>query len=966
MENISNIFKAYDIRGKVGEELTPEVCERIGRAFADWLPTDGPVAVGRDMRPDSGELADAFINGLIMQGRDVWDLGLVTSDMSYWTVGKYNLSGSAMITASHNPGKDNGVKLYRDGVVAVALDSGLDQIRDAVLANSFKPAAAVPGSIEKHDITNDWVEHCLTFVNDLKPFHIAIDAGNGMAGAILPQILSRLPIKVEEMYFELDGTFPNHEANPQHVENLQDLSKKIIENQLDFGIAFDGDGDRAALVDDKGRPVGGSDTISIVSQYMLKKYPGAKIVHEVRTSRATQELIREWGGEPVRTKAGRVNLAPMMAKIDSPFGGETTGHQFFKENYGADSGMITALVAIQAISDSGRKLSELVDEYHRYQTVPEMSFPVEDKQGVIDRLRAAFTDGKQDELDGLTVNYPDYWFNMRVSNTEPVSATQRRSEDSSTTRRNDCAYQSGCRGIIMASLRESLTYEPTELKFGTSGLRDLVTVMTDLECYLNTAGFLQFLVDQKMLTPGGTVLVGGDLRDSTPRIVGAVAQAIRDGGYVPEYHGLIPTPALAYYALERDLACLMVTGSHIPADRNGIKFYKKGGEVLKPDEAPIHAAVAAVREKIYNSDAEQAAFNPDGSLKNPAELPPVDARAEQAYRSRYLDVFPPDCLTGKKLVYYQHSAVGRDLLVGLFQKLGADVTVVGRSDVFVPIDSENVTPENKAYFKQLAEEHPDAFAIVSTDGDSDRPFVIDETGEFHRGDVLGAVTAAWCKADFASYPVSTSDAVDMELNSLGIELVRTKIGSPFIIEGMQHGELVGKQRVVAWEVNGGFMLGTPLKLDNGTLKALPTRDAFFPILIALLSANESNIKVSELFGRLPQRFTDAGLIDNFPIDVYKAMVERFGHDSPESRAELAAYFPVEAKFGSIKTINTLDGVRIIFENGDIAHLRESSNAPQLRIYSVADSQERAAEIVALAIAEPNGIFRRMQSALQQP
>lgn len=419
-EGLKAIFKAYDIRGKVGSELTPAVCEKIGRAFADWLPKQGLIAVGRDMRPDSGELADALIKGLVLQGRDVWDLGLVTSDMSYWAVGKYNLAGSAMITASHNPGKDNGVKLYRDGVIAVALDSGLDEIRDSVLSENFKPAAAAPGKIEKHDILNEWIEHCLSFVQELKPFHIAIDAGNGMTGAVLPHILPKLPLKVEPMYFELDGTFPNHEPNPQHVENLRDLANKITEMHLDFGIAFDGDGDRAAFVDDQGRPVLGTDMLSIISQYYLRKYPGSKIIHEVRTSRATQELIREWGGTPVRVKAGRIEIGRVVRETGAPFGGETTGHMFFKDNYQADAALITALVAMQAISDSNKKLSELVDEYRRYVICPEISFHVADKQSVIDRLRQEFADGDQDELDGLTVNYPDYWFNMRVSNTEPV------------------------------------------------------------------------------------------------------------------------------------------------------------------------------------------------------------------------------------------------------------------------------------------------------------------------------------------------------------------------------------------------------------------------------------------------------------------------------------------------------------------------------------------------------------------
>lgn len=421
MGDISEIFKAYDIRGKVGEQLTPELVKKIAKAFADWLPAEGAVAVGRDMRPDSGELADAFIDGLVEQGRDVRDIGQVTSDMIYFAVGKWDLAGGAVITASHNPGKDNGIKLYRDQVIAVGLDSGLDEIRDAALANAFKPPAATPGKREKRSVNDEWVEHCLQFAPKLKPFHIAIDNGNGMAGAILPLILPKLPIKVEEMYFEPDGTFPNHEANPQKHENLQDLIKKVIDDGLDFGIAFDGDGDRAVFVDDKGQVVLGTDFISIVAKSYLEKYPGANIVHDVRTSRATEELIREWGGTPIRTKAGRVNIGPLMRQKNAPFGGECTGHLFFKENYDADSGMIAAMAAMQALSDSGKKLSELVSEYRRYVMMPEMNIEVSgDKQPIFERLKRAFADGKQDTLDGLTVWYDDYWFNLRASNTEPV------------------------------------------------------------------------------------------------------------------------------------------------------------------------------------------------------------------------------------------------------------------------------------------------------------------------------------------------------------------------------------------------------------------------------------------------------------------------------------------------------------------------------------------------------------------
>ena len=418
---LSDIFKSYDIRGKVGTELSPEFTNDIAKAFADWLPTKGIIAVGRDMRPDSEALSKAFIDGLRAQGRDVWDIGEVTSDMIYFTVGKWGLSGGAVITASHNAGDENGIKLYRDKVTAVGLDSGLNAIRDLSISKNFKPASTAQGNLTQKSVTDEWVEHCMCFINKLKPFNIAIDAGNGMAGAILPSILPKLPIVAEAMYFELDGTFPNHEANPQKMENLQDLMNKVTEKNYDFGIAFDGDGDRAVFVDDKARPVLGTDLMTIVARLYLDKYPGSKIVHDVRTSRATQEQITEWGGTPIRSKAGRVNVGSLMRQVGGVFGGETTGHFFYKENYDADSGLIVALTAMQALTNSGKKLSELVDEYRRYAMIPEQNFETSlPKQQIFDQLEKAFHDGKIDKLDGLTIDYPEYWFNLRASNTEAV------------------------------------------------------------------------------------------------------------------------------------------------------------------------------------------------------------------------------------------------------------------------------------------------------------------------------------------------------------------------------------------------------------------------------------------------------------------------------------------------------------------------------------------------------------------
>lgn len=421
MNNLADIFKSYDVRGEVGSQLNHNSVKNIAKVFADWLPKSGVVAVGHDMRPDSAELAQAFIEGVSSQGYDVWDIGLVTSDMIYFAVGKWNLAGGAVITASHNPGKDNGIKLYRDQVIAVGLDAGLSEIRDRFLANKIPSSTKRPGLVKPKSITDEWVRHCLSFVSKLKPFNVAIDAGNGMAGEILPHILPKLPLKVRQMYFELDGTFPNHEANPQKLENLQDLINEVLKNKFDFGIAFDGDGDRAVFIDDRGRLVLGTDFITLVAKHYLEKYPGSKIVHDVRTSRATEELIRKWGGEPIRTKAGRVNIGAHMRKVGAPFGGETTGHLFFKENYDADSGLIAALVAMQALSDSGKKLSELMDEYRLHEMIPEMNIKTKrPKEEIFAELKTAFKDASFDELDGLTVNYPGYWFNLRASNTEPV------------------------------------------------------------------------------------------------------------------------------------------------------------------------------------------------------------------------------------------------------------------------------------------------------------------------------------------------------------------------------------------------------------------------------------------------------------------------------------------------------------------------------------------------------------------
>jgi phosphomannomutase len=421
-EVIKNIFKAYDVRGKVGVELTTEVAESIGKALATWLPNEGAVAVCRDMRPDSQSLAEAMAKGLRSGGRDVIDIGEVTSDMIYFAVGNLKLAGGAMITASHNPGADNGIKLCREEAKPIGELSGLFEIRDLVIANNFS-AAATKGQYEQKDVTEDWIQHVISFidVDKLQPIKIAVDAGNGMAGKIFPELEPYVPFEVVEMYFDLDGTFPNHIANPLVPENLVDLQAAIKANDCYAGIAFDGDGDRAVLVDETGTALSGGVISAMLSDYFLEKFPGSSIVYDVRNSRSVPEIIAEKGGKPVEQIVGHSPIKQKMREVDAPFGGEFSGHYYFRDNYYADSGLIAATISLYVAALRGKKLSELRQEYTRYSAIPETNFTVEDKAGIIAKLAEVFNDGKQEKKDGLSVTYSDgRWFNVRPSNTEPL------------------------------------------------------------------------------------------------------------------------------------------------------------------------------------------------------------------------------------------------------------------------------------------------------------------------------------------------------------------------------------------------------------------------------------------------------------------------------------------------------------------------------------------------------------------
>ncbi|MFZ5927856.1 MAG: phosphomannomutase [Acidobacteriota bacterium] len=542
------------------------------------------------------------------------------------------------------------------------------------------------------------------------------------------------------------------------------------------------------------------------------------------------------------------------------------------------------------------------------------------------------------------------------------------------------------------TLREKLDYEPVELRFGTSGRRGRVVDLTQLEIWINVRAELEFLKtlpkDQGGIEAGEDVFIASDLRPSSVRfvqemggrgeIVQAVCEAVRATGCTPVFEGFIPTPALAYYGFGRRRASLMVTGSHIPFDRNGYKLNTSVGELLKEHEAPIQAHVGRVRAEVYRQPFEQSLFNEQGMLKEGSQtLPAASDEARRAYRRRYLDFFRGQPLRGLRVVVYQHSAVGRDLLVDVLEALGAEAVPAARSETFVPIDTENVSSELLARLEETAREieaqRGPVAAIVSTDGDSDRPLFVSFSrgrARFHPGDLLGLLVAQELGADAVVVPVSANDAIDRSPLAAVLE-PKTRIGSPYVIAGMQRAAAKGKRRVVGWEANGGFLTGSPVEREGALLDALPTRDAFLPILTVLAAAACEDVAPAALFDRLPQRFGRSALLREFPREKALRILERLtpqatdGSDVPGVMARLKLFFRDEDGFGAVEKLDTTDGVRIWFSNGDIAHLRPSGNADEFRIYAVADTQERADAIAALGVREPDGILRRMEKELDE-
>ncbi|MDP9405767.1 MAG: phosphomannomutase/phosphoglucomutase [Actinomycetota bacterium] len=420
MGDLASIVKAYDVRGVVGEQLDADVARRLGRAAAVALHGQA-VVVGRDMRPSGVELAEAFMAGVRAQGVDTVDLGLASTDLLYYASGRLGLPG-AMWTASHNPAAYNGLKLCRAGAEPVGIDTGLAEIRDRAAAGDF-PAASREGSARSDDLLGEYADHVRGFADlgALRPLKVAVDAGNGMAGLVVPAVFEGLSVDLVPLYFELDGSFPNHPANPIEPENLVDLQRTVVAQGCDLGLAFDGDADRMFCVDERGQAVSPSLVTAVIARALLERNPGATVLYNLICSRTVPETITAAGGHPVRTRVGHSFIKAIMKDTGAVFAGEHSGHYYFRDNFRADSGVIAAVILLEALSDAGGTLSQLVAPYDRYVASGEVNTAVADPAAALDRVAAAHAgDGEADGTDGLTVSGDGWWFNLRPSNTEPL------------------------------------------------------------------------------------------------------------------------------------------------------------------------------------------------------------------------------------------------------------------------------------------------------------------------------------------------------------------------------------------------------------------------------------------------------------------------------------------------------------------------------------------------------------------
>ncbi len=416
------IFGAYDVRGVYPTDLTDQAAYLVARAFVQYLGVDR-VAIGRDMRVSSPALAAAIIRGVTEQGADAIDLGMTSTDELYFAVGKFGYPAGIMITASHNPGRYNGIKMCRENAIAISSETGGFAIRDIALSGQFATPTR-QGQVIKRDVLDDFVAHALSFIDvaTVKPYKIAVDAGNGMAGLIIPRVFEKLPCELVPLYFELDGSFPNHPASPIEPENTEELRRVVPAEGCAMGVAFDGDADRMFLVDENGQLLGGDMVTALVAQSMLQRHPGATILYNLICSRSVPELIEREGGRAIRTRVGHSFIKAQMREENAIFGGEHSGHFYFRDNWYADSGLIAFLTALELVSQSGQTLSQLVSAIDTRYRSGEVNSEVRDQQGRMAAIEQKYAaeGGQIDHLDGVTVSFPTWWFNVRPSNTEPL------------------------------------------------------------------------------------------------------------------------------------------------------------------------------------------------------------------------------------------------------------------------------------------------------------------------------------------------------------------------------------------------------------------------------------------------------------------------------------------------------------------------------------------------------------------
>ncbi|MFC9343557.1 phosphomannomutase/phosphoglucomutase [Streptomyces sp. NPDC057020] len=438
--DLSQIVKAYDVRGVVPDQWDESLAELFGAAFVRVTDANA-IVIGHDMRPSSPGLADAFARGAARLGADVTLIGLCSTDQLYFASGSFDLPG-AMFTASHNPAQYNGIKMCRAGAAPVGQDTGLAEIRELAedwSENGAPEAAATPGSVTHRDTLKDYAEYLKSLVDltAIRPLKVVVDAGNGMGGHTVPTVFEGLPLDVVPMYFELDGTFPNHEANPLDPKNIVDLQARVLAEGADLGLAFDGDADRCFVVDERGEPVSPSAITALVAARELAKHPGGTIIHNLITSWSVPEVVREQGGEPVRTRVGHSFIKEEMAKTGAIFGGEHSAHYYFKDFWNADTGMLAALHVLAALGGQEGTLSALVAAYDRYASSGEINSTVADQKASAAKVKAAYEneDVTLDTLDGLTVTARDWWFNLRASNTEPLLRLNVEARDEATMTR---------------------------------------------------------------------------------------------------------------------------------------------------------------------------------------------------------------------------------------------------------------------------------------------------------------------------------------------------------------------------------------------------------------------------------------------------------------------------------------------------------------------------------------------------